>query len=939
MRQVGHGDVLSTINIIIIVTVIYAVTGYLGLHLATPPGYATAIWIPSGVALGAVLIWGLTVLPGVFLGSLLTNFFITTNYATQPSLLLPFLIGIIIATGATLQAYVGWYLVKRFVGLHNLLNEPNDILLFAFLSGLVSALVNATWSNTALVMLSIFPPQAYFVNWGTWWIGDAIGILIFTPVFLILFAEPKILWQKRIIPILLPLTVSFIVIILSSFVIYRAEINRLQASFEQLVSSNLLLLQSELASKPNPSQYKAIIDNVFRDKTNYHSIDIYDLTDPTNKVNLYSYVNNESKSTERYKIEVKKDITIANQQWKLVATPSVAFINTGFSWMTWFVLLSGLIFCAMINIVLFIINGQKSLAQVKMAEKAFALRKAEHENLQILRSAGEGIYGLDDKGCVTFINPAAANMLGYDENELLGKPMHEMIHHAYFDGSQYPVEACPIYATFYYSKEHRISEEVFWRKDGSSFWVEYTVTPLLDGTHTTGAVVVFNDVTKRRKIESELKWLARYDVLTGLPNRLSFMERLGNSVKRANREKRNLAVCIIDIDNFKQLNDSHSHNVGDETLKNIADLLKPQVRLLDYFARIGGDEFGIILENVHSNEDIAIILEHIMSTLKQQIRIGKLELSMTVSIGVSLFGLAGITAEELVKNADIAMYYAKESGKGTYVFYDEHIHRKIKRQNHIEMQLRNALLHKEFSLEYQIQVNANGDPIGLETLLRWHNNELGEVSPAEFIPIAEKSGLIYSIGEWVIKEALNDYKRILPILQNKKLLLSINVSVMQLENIHFRLSLERIMKEAEVSGDNILLEITETALMHNQEYILKVMTHIKRLGIRFALDDFGMSYSSLQYLKKLPVSFIKIDKGFIRDMTKNNSDEKIVFAAIQLSKALGIYSIAEGVERIEQYTMLRQMGCAFMQGYYFGKPQPIQKLLQSDPLNKWLSVT
>lgn len=936
MPSLGREPLKKSLFTIFLVAACYAGTGYVGLFLAPPPGYATAIWIPSGIALGAALIWGLWVLPGVFIGSLITNFYVTSSAGFDTSIFMPILVGFMIATGATLQTYFGWYLIRSFVGLHNLLNEPNDILLFALLSGPVSCLVNTTWSNTGLVLLNILPISYYPLSWLTWWIGDSMGVLIFTPVFLIFFAHPRIIWRERIVSILAPLTLSFLAIVSTFFIVHQAEAKRLHALFEQTLTNSMLHMEQKLSSAKFPEGKKIDIEKLITDSfpnnDDFYKVRLINLTKSDETLAPHIFYRAQIKASSDYDLHFEKQITIQNKNYLLIAEPSLKFINKGFSWQTWFVLLSGLLFCALINTVLFIINGQKSIAQVGMAEKSFALRKAKNENLLILRAAGEGIYGVDSNGCVTFINPAAAKMLGYEEEELIGKPIHELIHHSYPDGSVYKRDNCFVHLAFLYNKIYHIIDEVFWRKDGSSFWVEYTATPLLDDHVTHGAVVVFNDITSRKETELELERLALVDPLTNLPNRISFMQKIIDVTAEAKNNNESIAVCIIDIDNFKQINDSFSHKIGDETLKIIANSIKPLLPSNAYMARIGGDEFGIILQNVSTERQIGPLLDQIIDNLKFPLNINQIEVSFTISMGLAILGLGGSEAEDLIRNAEIAMYYAKDSGKGVYEFYDEEIHRIIKRQNQIDMQLRQALAKKEFTLEYQRQVDAKGQIVGLETLIRWHNLELSEVHPSEFIPIAERGGVIYSIGEWVIRKACEDYNRVNKH-SDKPLLLSINVSVMQLENTQFRRSLEKILQQTNMQGENLLLEITETALMHNPDYILRVMNDIKKLGIRFALDDFGISYSSLQYLKKLPVSFIKIDKGFIKDLAKTKSDEKIVNASIQLSKALGIHSIAEGVENIEQFKLLVAMGCEYMQGYYFAKPVGINELLRTMTIN------
>ena len=920
------------------VAALYASTGYIGLYLATPPGYATPIWIPSGIALGAALIWGLRSVMGIFIGSFITNFYISTRFGLNTNYLFPGVIALVIAMSATAQAIAGWILIKKNVGLNNTLIYPNDILLFALLSGPVSCLFNTTLSNTILLLLDILPADNYLLSWVTWWIGDSMGVLICTPLFLILFASPKNIWRQRIWPILLPLCASFVIVISAFVAVHIIELKHIKSTFELTVDTTLFQLENDLltAQKKQPDiignkNIKTLISYELKNLNDFYIIAILDITNPKQIDIIYLYNNKHQliPLEKSYLFSFERTLNIGKQIWLVKATPSSDYISRNFSWLLWSVLFVGLLFCSVINIILFIIYGQKSLAEVGMKEKHSALKSAESRNLILLQAAGEGIYGIDNNGLATFINPAASKMLGYGENELIGQSMHALIHHSHPDHSPYAIEECPIYAAFRYSKAHHVNKEVFWKKDGTPFWVEYTSTPVIENNQTNGAVVVFNDVSERYNFELELEKLAHYDTLTSLPNRFSFFNHLKSMFNSIEHNENMLAVCFIDLDNFKQINDTLGHSVGDNTLIVIARLLTQELNHNGgYLARLGGDEFGVILKKCKSENEISTILDRTVNTVSQPVYIQGMELNISISIGVAIYPIAGKSPEELIMNADIAMYHAKESGKNTYAFFDEKIYEKVNRRNQIDMQMRNALTKMEFSLEYQIQVDTQQEKVlGLETLLRWYNPELNAIPPSEFIPIAESNRLILQIGEWVLRQACLDYQKIISVFQDIPLILSVNVSVVQLENSNFIDILETVLIETKMKGENLLLEITETAFMKNPDHTLKLMSQIKKLGIHFALDDFGVNYSSMQYLKNLPVSLIKIDQGFVRDMTTNVSDYKIINAIIQLSHAIGINTVAEGVENKEQFESLKKMGCKFVQGYYFSKPMPLAALL------------
>lgn len=797
---------VSFITLTIVVSLIYAVTGILGLGLATGSEYSTAIWIPSGIALGAVLVFGLRALPAIFIGSLIVNYTTTVNNTSSILQFEPLLVGSIIAAGAILQAYVGWVIVRKWIGLNNHLNEPNDILLFAFLSGPISCLVNATTSNLALAYMKILPLENFAVSWFTWYIGDSVGVLIFTPIFLILFASPREIWRNRVIPILIPLSACFLIV-----------------SLTYSVLRNSVSLQDQL----------------------------------------------------------------------------------------WFVLVCGYLFCILVNITLFIINGQKNLMQMQMKE--------------ILRSAGEGIIGIDASENIIFVNPATLNMWKSSEEELIGKSIHDFI--PYDTKTRHPIheKSCPFYLAYKVNKVAQITNTLLTRKDNSTIWIEYTCTPLIVSDKTIGAVIVSADTTKRRDSEYHLESLAHYDILTGFPNRSRFIETLATLIQHTGSENLNIAVCFLDIDNFKLVNDNLGHSVGDIALQSISLTIASNIDDSDYFARLGGDEFGIILHD-KTREKIHEIATRLLHAVARPIEIKNNILNMSISIGIATFPDGGMTADELIKNADIAMYHAKEAGKHTFALFNAQLSQTITRVHLIESEMNHAIARKEFSLAYQPQIEVStGKICGLEILLRWNNKMLGSIPPSEFIPIAERNRMIHPIGEWVLQKLAVECMQIKDVYTDN-LTFSINVSVLQLGNERFYQNLVDILHNTTLKN-KLILEITETAFMTNTDDVILRIKNIHKLGVYFSLDDFGIHYSSMRYLKNLPISELKIDYLFIKDVLHDKNDKAIVSTILQLSKTLDITAIAEGIETKAQYDVLKDMGCQYMQGFYFYKPMPLNDLI------------
>lgn len=421
--------------------------------------------------------------------------------------------------------------------------------------------------------------------------------------------------------------------------------------------------------------------------------------------------------------------------------------------------------------------------------------------------------------------------------------------------------------------------------------------------------------------------------LSYFPNRTAFLKYLDKKINYPVNNK-HWVVCMIGIDNFKQINYSLGYYAGDEILVIIGKMLRSILNKKDFIARMGGDEFGIVIDQIHQEQDLHQILKRIIDTLSKPIRLIDIDIYVSVSIGVSIYTHGQMDSNELIRNADIAMYHAKEKGKKNYSIFDNALNQEMNRRRQIDLQIRHALNRNELSLEYQLLIDAKTlKPFGLEALLRWNNIYFGMISPKEFIPIAETNGAIFQIGEWALRQACYDFSKLISE-KNHHLILSVNVSMTQLENEDFAVMLESILKETNINRSHLLLEVTETAFMHHPILVKKVSSKIKKLGVNLALDDFGVNYSTVKYIKELPVSLLKVDQEFVKNILVNRSDLEIVNATIQLAHGMGMKIIAEGIENEEQLELLKKLGCEYVQGYYFMEPLPIDKLLVQPILNK-----
>jgi diguanylate cyclase (GGDEF)-like protein/PAS domain S-box-containing protein len=571
----------------------------------------------------------------------------------------------------------------------------------------------------------------------------------------------------------------------------------------------------------------------------------------------------------------------------------------------------------------------RDITERKRSEEA--LRQLSRQNEMVLNSAGEGIFGLDLQGKTTFINPAAARMTGWDIDELSGQRLHDFLHHSKPDGTPYPSEECPIYAVFKTGATLSRDNEVFWRKDGTHFPVEYVSTPIVEGDKILGAVVTFKDITERKALEKKLQYQAFHDPLTDLPNRALFMDRLGHALARAGQQASEVAVLFTDLDNFKVINDSLGHKAGDQLLVAVAQRLKACLRPVDTVARLGGDEFTLLLEGVTGVSDAARVAERIAQELRAPFALEAHEVFATTSTGVAVSSSAQGQPTDLLRHADLAMYRAKSKGKACYEVFEPNMSTDALERLELETDLRRALGREEFRVYYQPEILLeSGDIVGMEALVRWEHPEHGLLLPQEFLPIAEESNLIMPIGQWVLREAckqLRTWQEQYPNLA--PLVMSVNLSTREF----FQPSLiAQILRETGVDPRTLQLEITEGAVAYdNAQNANNTLWNLKTLGVQLAIDDFGMGYSSLSYLKRFPVDLLKIDRSFVRELGKDLKDTKIVAAIIHLARALDLKVIAEGVETAEQVEQLRKMKCDMVQGSYFSKPLPsgaVSDLLQ-----------
>ncbi len=534
------------------------------------------------------------------------------------------------------------------------------------------------------------------------------------------------------------------------------------------------------------------------------------------------------------------------------------------------------------------------------------------------------LHSIDEAGRLVNVSDYWLETLGYCREEVIGRHLTEFM----TESSRQKAENLTFPEFFATGKVNDVSYQLV-KKNGEVIETLLSAVAERDKTgNIRRSLAVVTDVTERKRSEREIEKLAYYDTLTGLPNRSLFQDRLSQALAHAHREATRVGLLFLDLDRFKSLNDTLGHVAGDRLLQAIANRLKKCVREGDTVARLGGDEFVIISTDFTTDQDPVAFAKRLLHLISQPVQIDAKEFVTTASIGIAIYPNDGQNVSTLIGNADFAMYHAKELGRNTYQFFSAEMNARALEKLNLENSLRHALKRGELYLDYQPQLDlASGKITGVEALARWRHPELGLIPPEKFIPIAEETGLILSLGEWVLRTACCQ-ARAWQTAGFPDLRMAVNVSARQFNHPEFLETVEKILRETGLDPKLLEMELTESIVMENVQDAIMTLTDLKVRHIQLAIDDFGTGYSSLTYLKHFPIDRIKIAQEFVRDIPQDADDAAIVEAILALAGSLNLEVIAEGVERKEQLGFLHQRRCKEMQGFYFARPMTAEKLVE-----------
>lgn len=844
---------------------VYFVAAKLGLSLAFEQANTSPVWPPTGVAIAALLYFGRGAWPGVMLGAFIVNF----------STGLPVAAAISVGIGNTLEAVVAAYLILRFANAYpfNSVNHVSKFVGTVFLATMVSATVGVT----SLAVFNIISWDAFALLWLTWWLGDVVGGLVVAP-FLLTWIRPfSVTWtsyQLLEIVFLSFLTLIFAVAVFSNWLILGQENYPIAFiylpiaiwvayRFHQYGATLFLVVISALAIYGTLLGYGPFV----HESANESLLLLQGFVGVTmiTSLTISASISESLKSYDELK-------EVRNQLGRAVAKQMT--------------------------------DLETAAGEINLAESVF------NENFQ-------SIMITNQDGAIIRVNPAFTRITGYTSTEVIGqnpKILKSNRHDKQF------------YDEYWAALVNEGSwQGEIWnrRKNGEIFPTWQTVSAV---HNRNGEVVqyisIFSDISEKKVTEERIYHLAHYDIVTGLRNRVAFHDQLANAIVHAGRQQQQFALLYLDLDNFKLINDASGHPFGDMLLKHVAMRIKAVIREEDLIARLGGDEFVILLTDIKTSQDAALVAEKVLDEMARPVILENNEIVVTGSMGISTYPVDGMDADTLLKHADVAMFRAKDKGRNSFQFFTAEMNAQAEERLLLESDMRKGLQNDEFLLHYQPKVNVeSGEITGCEALVRWQHPKRGMIPPNVFIPVAEETGLIRQLGEWVMRTACAQQKS-WQLSNLADIAVAVNISGRQFISQRLIAEVQRIIEETDIDAKYLELELTESIIMENVEENIEILEQLHDMGVKLSIDDFGTGYSSMAYLKRFPIDKLKIDQSFVRDIATDPDDAAIVNATTALGHNLHMEVIAEGVETKQQLQFLKDSGCDEIQGYFFSRPLP-----------------
>lgn len=945
-----------------LVALAYAVAGWLSLQITIPPYYVSLLFLPAGIALGGVLVWGRHALPGVMLGAGMVQW-LASGQAGLQEWNWNFLVS---PLGAACQAYLTVWLARRWGKLAEQWDEPRPVLVLLLVCVPLVHVINASVSVPLLVQSGTVPvPDAMF-TWWSWWHGDALGAILVTPLVLVLFGKPASVWRPRLKTVVLPMVVALGVVSVAFVQIQDADGRAVQQRFDQEAVALTERLQRRLHAQTDAVMAVARLKEITRreDMADYrHATGLWlDRYAGTQNFGWSPLVQDADRQAfERHANELHGkglmqpyQIRGRDAQGKLFAAPRaqtylpillVEPLPSNLSVLGLDVQVlpaTARAVQATIQSGLAHVTEGIRLVQETGEQRGVVMYQAVHDrsaadpSINAVRGVVSAVFRMDD------VLRAAVGELDPDYLRVCLLDPAAPAHNQRLTGQAGCNSEVATQVRHFHSASVQFGERtwLFQVAAGPHFessergWIAWsTLTVSLLAVAMLGGFLIVQTGQARRtellveqrtgelaRSNAGLQRLAMYDALTGLANRTHWTEEVRKALDASRRHGDRMAVLFVDLDHFKNVNDSLGHSVGDLLLKAVAERLQACLRAHDVMARQGGDEFVVMLNRPRHRGDAAAVAGKMVEQLTEPFNLNGHTVRATASVGVVWYEGGEEDVETLLRHADLAMYRAKASGRNAWAFFEPEMDHGVAQRLLVESDLRQAIRENQLLLHYQPQVNcASGVVTGVEALVRWQHPTRGLLMPDSFVPQAEACGLIDELGNWVMREAFSQW-RAWADQGITGVTVAVNVSAMEFGRGSFIARLREALDATDADPDWIELEITESALMQSLPELIERLGDIARMGVRLALDDFGTGYSSLGYLKRLPLNSLKIDKSFLRELPGDKEDETIVSATLSMARALNLKVVAEGVEVAAQQAFLADMGCDEIQGWLVSRP-------------------
>lgn len=897
----------------LVVAVIIAACCYIAANYMVRPTLSVLIWPAAGLGVGFILVWGKRIIPAIILAEIINSIVLYKihqhfgwNQMTMYDVLL-------LMTNIFRPLFAG-LVVRYIVGSQPQLIQVKNIVKFFTFAAVIPCLVSTVFFVTLLTSAGYYSMDDFLLKGFLWYLGDLMSVLIFTPVVMSFLAQPRDMWQPRIKSVAIPILAGFVMVSL----LFNSLKNYEEKGINEIIKThiNYLVKSVEGLSYIEVIGFLEGNDEVFE-------LDRYKVEIDLNMMGEYinQYVSQDVLTTRYDKHVHSGFFSIEGSSYRITITPTPRYFPADFSsslWLTLFIVLS---FTGFVSVGMLTLTGRHILTAREVKQRTLQLNLINKElqernrNYQrIIENQPVIFWKVDlelDK--VTFVSQEAEAILGYPVDQWITEPH-------FFTKIIHPDDLTMVKNTMHqpYNQEQHVEVEYRIRHaNGEYRWFRDVLCIPEDFDETNEVMGMLVDVTDKKNDTEKIHHLAFHDSLTQLPNRQKFQTSLNELIARGLKENKFGAMLFLDMDRFKVLNDALGHHFGDQLLLKIAERLSGYADEFNVIARFGGDEFVLASECKYDNVNdasvqIILLAERIISTLAEPYTINNNQHICTVSIGITIFPHQHVTVNDIIRQADVAMYRSKEQGRNQVTMYHASMKKENDKMLYIEQVLRHAVSNDSFILKYQPIVDSNREVVCFESLIRIFNDQQ-TLYPDEFIPVAEDTDLIQPVGRWVISHAC---LKIMDTQHN----ISVNVSSKQFHQQGFIMYIDQIMKHFNIADGRLTIELTEGVAVGNLNEIQYKFQRLKDMGILIAIDDFGTGYSSLEYLRRLPIDYLKIDKSFVSDLTENNSSQVIIETIISMAKHLNLQTVAEGVETEAQFEILKSIGCDLFQGYLFGKP-------------------